>query len=90
MAKKGHIAEQILRALHQAESGTRVADICREHGISEATFYNLSNLGLLFPDVQGWPSTCLVKRPLWKSKCYRRLTSIPITYACLRNRENCG
>ena len=39
MAKKGHSEEQILRALHQAESGTRVADICREHGISEATFY---------------------------------------------------
>ena len=39
MAKKGHSEEQILRALRQAESGTRVADICREHGISEATFY---------------------------------------------------
>jgi putative transposase len=39
VAKKGHAEEQILRALHQAESGTRVADICREHGISEATFY---------------------------------------------------
>jgi putative transposase len=25
--------------LHQAESGERVADICREHGVSEATFY---------------------------------------------------
>ena len=35
MAKKGHTEEQILRALRQAESGTRVADICREHGISE-------------------------------------------------------
>ena len=39
MAKKGHIEEQILRALRQAESGTRVADICREYGISEATYY---------------------------------------------------
>ena len=25
--------------MHQAESGERVADICREHGVSEATFY---------------------------------------------------
>jgi Transposase len=25
--------------MRQAEGGTRVADICREHGISEATFY---------------------------------------------------
>ena len=39
MAKKGHTEEQILRALRQAESGTRVADVCREHGISEAAFY---------------------------------------------------
>ena len=39
MANKGHTEEQILRALRQAEGGTRVADICREHGVSEATFY---------------------------------------------------
>ena len=39
MAKKARSEEQILRALHQAESGERVADICREHGGSEATFY---------------------------------------------------
>jgi putative transposase len=37
--KKGHSEEKILRALHQAEGGQKVADICREHGISEATFY---------------------------------------------------
>ena len=30
---------QILRALHQAEGGTRIGDLCREHGISEATYY---------------------------------------------------
>lgn len=39
MAKKGHTEEQILRALRQAESGTRISEICREHGISEATYY---------------------------------------------------
>ena len=39
MAKKGHTEEQILRALHQAEGGTKVAEICREHGVSEATYY---------------------------------------------------
>lgn len=48
--KKGHTEEQILRALHQAESGTKVADICREHGVSEATYYvwkkKYSGLGL--------------------------------------------
>src|SRR6516165_3916461 len=39
MPKKGHSEEQILRALHQAESGTTVREICREHGISDAAFY---------------------------------------------------
>ena len=39
MAKKGHTEEQVMRALRQAEGGTRVAEICREHGVSEATFY---------------------------------------------------
>ena len=50
MAKKRPTEEQILRALRQAEGGSRVADICREHGISEATFYiwkkKYSGLGL--------------------------------------------
>ena len=50
MTRKGHTEEQILRALRQAEGGTRVADICREHGVSEATFYvwkkKYSNLAL--------------------------------------------
>jgi putative transposase len=39
MPKKGHSEEQILRALRQAESGATVKEICREHGISDATFY---------------------------------------------------
>jgi putative transposase len=39
MPKKGHSEEQILRALRQAESGARVSEICREYGISDATFY---------------------------------------------------
>ena len=39
MPKKGHSEEKILRALHQAEGGEKVADICRKHGISDATFY---------------------------------------------------
>jgi len=43
MARKGHSEEQILRALRQAEEGTRVGDICREFGISEATFYIWKN-----------------------------------------------
>ena len=37
--KKAPSEEKILRALHQAEGGEKVAEICREHGIGEATFY---------------------------------------------------
>jgi putative transposase len=41
--------EQIAYALRQAESGTAVADVCRQIGISEATFYiwkkKYANLG---------------------------------------------
>jgi putative transposase len=32
--------EQIAFALKQAETGTKVAEVCRKMGISEATFYN--------------------------------------------------
>jgi putative transposase len=39
MARRGHTEEQILRALRQAESGTKVSEISREQGISEATYY---------------------------------------------------
>jgi putative transposase len=31
--------EQIAYALRQTESGTAVADVCRQLGVSEATFY---------------------------------------------------
>jgi putative transposase len=41
--------EQIAYALRQAESGTAVADVCRQLGVSEATFYvwkkKYANLG---------------------------------------------
>lgn len=31
--------EQVAFALRQAEAGTAVADVCRQLGVSEATFY---------------------------------------------------
>ena len=31
--------EQVAYALRQAESGTPVGDVCRQLGVSEATFY---------------------------------------------------
>ena len=32
--------EQIIGVLREHELGARTADLCRKHGISEATFYN--------------------------------------------------
>jgi putative transposase len=40
MKKTKFTEAQILFALKQAETGTRVEDVCRKLGISEATFYN--------------------------------------------------
>ena len=38
--KKSRFTEvQIMSVLRQAESGMAIADLCREHGISNATFY---------------------------------------------------
>lgn len=39
MPRKGHHQETIVYALKQAEAGVKVGEICREHGISEQTFY---------------------------------------------------
>lgn len=37
--KKSFTQEQIVSALHQAETGTTVAEVCRKLGITEQTFY---------------------------------------------------
>lgn len=39
MARKGHTEEEILRVLREAESGERVVEVCRKHGISQQSFY---------------------------------------------------
>ncbi|KGE46164.1 transposase [Salmonella enterica subsp. enterica serovar Bareilly str. CFSAN000220] len=39
MKKTRYTEEQIAFALKQAETGTRIGEVCRKMGISEVTFY---------------------------------------------------
>ncbi len=39
MRSKRHSEEQIIAVLKQAQAGVKTVEICRQHGISEQTFY---------------------------------------------------
>ena len=40
MKKSRYTQEQIIAVLKQHQAGLSTAELCRKHGISEATFYN--------------------------------------------------
>ncbi|MHC2567909.1 putative transposase [Rhizobium leguminosarum] len=40
MKKQRFTEERIIGVLKEQEAGAKAADLCRKHGISEATFYN--------------------------------------------------
>lgn len=40
MKKSRYTEAQIVRILKEVEGGRSVKDVCREHGIADATFYN--------------------------------------------------
>ena len=39
MKRSRFTEEQIIKALREHEAGLKTAEVCRKHGISEATFY---------------------------------------------------
>ena len=39
MKRKRHTEVQIIAILKEHEAGVKTADLCRKHGISEASFY---------------------------------------------------
>ena len=39
MPRKHYTEEQIIGVLKEAETGVKVPDLCRQHGISDGTFY---------------------------------------------------
>ncbi len=40
MKRSRFTEEQIIAILKEQEAGAKTADVCRRHGISDATFYN--------------------------------------------------
>ena len=38
MARKRYTEEQIIAVLNEAEAGAKTSELCRKHGVSEATF----------------------------------------------------
>ena len=55
MKGKSFTEEQIIRVLKEAESGLQVRDLCRQQGISEATYYR-------WKSKHGGPGASEVKR----------------------------
>jgi putative transposase len=39
MARKRYTEEQIIGVLNEGEAGAKTSELCRQHGVSEATFY---------------------------------------------------
>jgi len=40
MVRKKYTEEQIIRVLKEGETGASVVDLCRKHGMSDASYYN--------------------------------------------------
>jgi putative transposase len=39
MKRQRHSEEQIIQVLHEAQAGAAIDELCRRHGVSQATYY---------------------------------------------------
>jgi putative transposase len=64
MKKSRYTEEQIAFALRQAEGGTPVGDVCRQMGVSEASFYVWKKkYGKLGSPRSGSSASCATRTP---------------------------
>jgi transposase-like protein len=74
MPRKSHTNEQIIYALQQVEGGKRVAEVYREVGVGEATFYAWKKLRQLRDEilqVGRGPSNTGSRRQMRVASCER-------------------
>ena len=57
MPRKRFTEEQIIGVLKEAETGVKIPDLCRQHGISDGTFYawkaKYGGLTVIYDDMSG-------------------------------------
>ena len=75
MKKSRYSEEQIIAVLKEHQVGIPVAELCRKHGISDATFYNWRSRyeGLEVSDalrLRGSRRRTASSRSCWRSRCW--------------------
>ena len=76
MKKKRFSEEQIVRILNEAEKGSkRIQDLCRDHGITEQTFYRWRRKyeGMSVPEVKEYRALSVENNRLKKLVAERDL-----------------
>jgi putative transposase len=69
MKRSRFTEEQIIAVLREQEMGAKTPDVCRKHGISEATFYNGVPLGSHHPAQMMRPAACLHRDNARRQPC---------------------
>jgi putative transposase len=87
MKRKRHTEEQIIAILKEHEAGMKTADLCRKHGISEASFYNWKATygGMEVSDAKRLPSLEEENRKLKKVLAESMLDNAALTDLLAKN-----